>query len=108
MNTAELFTFTLPPEPSEELLISASLPYLAAGANKLLLEIFEAAHSVVLAVFAIPENAAAAAKHLPFYIDNLFAVRSITSSSLLLLIILSRYSPKTFQHANSASPSRQP
>lgn len=108
LNTAELFTFTLPPEPSEELLISASLPYLAAGANKLLLEIFEAAHSVVLAVFAIPENAAAAAKHLPFYIDNLFAVRSITSSSLLLLIILSRYSPKTFQHANSASPSRQP
>lgn len=77
LNTAELFTFVLPPEPSEELLISAALPYLAAKANKLLLEIFEAAHSVVLAVFAIPGNAAVAAKHLPFYIDNLFAVCSI-------------------------------
>ncbi|RJE26264.1 Peroxisomal membrane protein Pex17 [Aspergillus sclerotialis] len=74
LNTAELFTFVLPPEPSEELLISASLPYLAVGANRLLLEIFEAAHSVVLAVFAIPGNAAVAAKHLPFYIENLFAV----------------------------------
>ena len=88
LNTAELFTFVLPPEPSEELLISASLPYLAVGANRLLLEIFEAAHSVVLAVFAIPGNAAVAAKHLPFYIENLFAVCVCTPTyrSLYLLI----------------------
>lgn len=74
LNTAELFAITLTPKASEELLVSATLPYLAAGANKHLLEIFEAAHSVVLAVFAIPNNAAVAARHLPFYIDNLFAV----------------------------------
>ncbi|KAG2411732.1 hypothetical protein HFD88_009288 [Aspergillus terreus] len=74
LNTAELFTTVLSSKFSEELLISAASPYLPAGGNNHLLEIFEAAHSVVLAVFAIPENAALAAKHLPFYIDNLFAV----------------------------------
>ncbi|GFF28787.1 peroxisomal membrane protein PEX17 [Aspergillus udagawae] len=74
MNTAELFTPVLSPKCSEELLIPATLPYLAAGGNNHLLEIFEAAHSVALAVFAIPGNAAIAARHLPFYIDNLFAV----------------------------------
>lgn len=74
LNTAELFTTVLSSKCSEELLISAASPYLPAGGNNHLLEIFEAAHSVVLAVFAIPENAALAAKHLPFYIDNLFAV----------------------------------
>ncbi|EAW06340.1 putative peroxisomal membrane protein Pex17 [Aspergillus clavatus NRRL 1] len=74
LNVAELFTPILSPECSEELLVSSTLPYLAAGGNNHLLEIFEAAHSVALAVFAIPANAAIAAKHLPFYIDNLFAV----------------------------------
>ncbi|XHG03143.1 hypothetical protein AWENTII_006462 [Aspergillus wentii] len=74
LNTAELFTPVLSPQSSEELLISAALPYLAAGGNNNLLEIFEAAHSVFLAVVAIPGNATIAAKHLPFYVDNLFAV----------------------------------
>lgn len=74
LNTAEHFTLTLPPQSNEELIISAALPYLAAGGNNALLEIFEAAHSVVLAVFAAPQNADVAAKHLPFYVDNLFAV----------------------------------
>ncbi|KAF9893424.1 hypothetical protein FE257_010736 [Aspergillus nanangensis] len=74
MNTAELCTSVITTKCSEELVISAALPYLPAGGNNHLLEIFEAAHSVVLAVFAIPENAAIAAKNLPFYIDNLFAV----------------------------------
>ncbi|PYI08924.1 hypothetical protein BO78DRAFT_363827 [Aspergillus sclerotiicarbonarius CBS 121057] len=74
LNTSELFTPMLSPTCSEELLIAAAVPYLPAGGNNHLLEIFEAAHSAVLAVFAIPENAAVAAKHLPFYIDNLFAV----------------------------------
>lgn len=102
LNTAELFTFVLPPEPSEELLISAAVPYLAAGANKRLLEIFEAAHSVVLAVFAIPQNAAVASKHLPFYIDNLFAVCPLPIA--YNATNWCRYSPITSQHANSASP----
>ncbi|RAH70438.1 putative peroxisomal membrane protein Pex17 [Aspergillus aculeatinus CBS 121060] len=74
LNTSELFTPVLSSTFSEELLIAAATPYLPAGGNNHLLEIFEAAHSVVLAVFAIPGNATIAAKHLPFYIDNLFAV----------------------------------
>lgn len=74
LNTAEHFPLILSSEASEELLLSAAFPYLAAGANSLLLEIFEAAHSLVLVVFAIPHNAELAAKHLPFYIENLFAV----------------------------------
>ncbi|KAL4777555.1 hypothetical protein BDW60DRAFT_5303 [Aspergillus nidulans var. acristatus] len=74
LNTSELFTTVVSPKFSEDVLIQAALPYLPAGGNNHLLEIFEAAHSLVLAVFAIPNNAAVAAKHLPFYIDNLFAV----------------------------------
>ncbi|KAJ5287000.1 Pentaxin [Penicillium angulare] len=74
LNAAEHFPLVLSPEVNEELLLSAAFPYLAAGANSLLLEIFEAAHSVVLVVFAIPHNSELAARHLPFYIDNLFAV----------------------------------
>jgi hypothetical protein len=74
LNVAEHFPLVLSPDANEELLLSAAFPYLAAGANCLLLEIFEAAHSLVLVVFAIPHNADLAAKHLPFYIENLFAV----------------------------------
>ncbi|KAJ5485457.1 hypothetical protein N7539_005445 [Penicillium diatomitis] len=72
--TAEHFPMVLTPDACEELLLSAAFPYLAAGANSLLLEIFEAAHSLVLVVFAVPQNADLAAKHLPFYIETLFAV----------------------------------
>ncbi|KAL4910200.1 hypothetical protein BDW74DRAFT_49516 [Aspergillus multicolor] len=74
LNTSELFTTVVSPKLSEDLLIQAAMPYLPAGGNNHLLEIFEAAHSLALAVFSIPNNAVVAAKHLPFYIDNLFAV----------------------------------
>ncbi|KUL89928.1 hypothetical protein ZTR_02859 [Talaromyces verruculosus] len=74
LNTSEHFALILPPLANEELIIAAATPYLAAGGNNHLLEIFEAAHSVVLAVFSAPQNADITAKHLPFYVDNLFAV----------------------------------
>ncbi|KAI7972592.1 hypothetical protein EIK77_009055 [Talaromyces pinophilus] len=74
LNTSEHFALILPPPANEELIITAATPYLAAGGNNHLLEIFEAAHSVVLAVFSAPQNADITAKHLPFYVDNLFAV----------------------------------
>lgn len=67
---------------NEDLVISAAMPYLPAGGDNRLLEIFEAAHSVVLSVFAVPENAEAAARHLPFYVDTLF---SVSARSTLLL-----------------------
>lgn len=74
LNVAEHFTLVLSPSSSEELLISSAAPYLAAGGSSQLLQMFEAAHSVVLAVFAIPANAGMTAKHLPFYADTLFNV----------------------------------
>ncbi|KAL1955092.1 hypothetical protein VTO42DRAFT_9026 [Malbranchea cinnamomea] len=74
LNTAEHFTLVLSPEVNERLLISAALPYLASGGNNNLLEIFEAAHSVVLAVLAAPKSADMAAQHLPYYVSTLFDV----------------------------------
>ncbi|KAF1983092.1 putative peroxisomal membrane protein Pex17 [Aulographum hederae CBS 113979] len=72
LNTAEHFTLILPPQASEQLLVAAATPYLATGGNNNLLPIFEAAHSVMLAVFSAPQSAGVAAKHLPFYVDALF------------------------------------
>lgn len=80
LNTAEHFTLVLSPDVNERLLISAAMPYLAAGGNNNLLEIFEAAHSVVLAVLAAPKSADMAAKHLPYYVDTLFNVCLDSSS----------------------------
>ena len=74
MNTAEHFALVLSPKLSEELLIGAALPYLVAGGNNNLIEIFEAAHSVTLAVLAAPQSANLTAKHLPLYVDALFRV----------------------------------
>jgi hypothetical protein len=74
LNTSEHLVLALPALANEELIIAAATPYLAAGGNNRLLEIFEAAHSVVLAVFSAPQNADITVKHLPFYVDNLFTV----------------------------------
>lgn len=74
LNTAEHFTLVLTPSVTENLIIPATSPYLAAGGNNNLLPIFEAAHSVMLAVFSAPQNAQLIARHLPFYIEALFNV----------------------------------
>lgn len=74
LNTAEHFTLVISPETSEDLFVAPAAPYLAAGGNNNLLPIFEAAHSVMLAVFSAPQNPALTARHLPFYIDSLFKV----------------------------------
>lgn len=87
LNTAEHFTLVLSPGVNEELLIAAALPYLAAGGNNHLLEIFEAAHSVTLAVLASPHGADLTAKHLHFYVVALFKVSvqfSVVNSSYSL------------------------
>ena len=70
-NTAEHFTLALSPEFNDDLLIAAAVPYLSSGGNNHLLEMFEAAHSLILAVLAVPQNADLATKHLPFYIEAL-------------------------------------
>ncbi|KAF2112599.1 hypothetical protein BDV96DRAFT_648851 [Lophiotrema nucula] len=74
LNTAEHFTLVLSSTTNEELLVASSVPYLAAATNHSLLPIFEAAHSVMLAVLSAPQSAEVTAKHLPFYIDALFGV----------------------------------
>lgn len=74
LNTSEHFTLILPTNTSEDLLVAAATPYLAAGGNNNLLAISEAAHSVMLAVFSAPQNAELTTRHLPFYIDALFKV----------------------------------
>lgn len=80
LNTAEQFTLGLSPHLSEELVIAAATPYLITDGNKNLLPMFEAAHSIVLAVFSAPQNVEITAKHLPFYVDSLFRVCFSTSS----------------------------
>lgn len=74
LNTAEHFTLVLTAETNEQLLVPGASPYLAAGANSNLLPIFEAAHSMMLAVFAAPQNADVTARHLPPYTEALFRV----------------------------------
>ncbi|MCJ1297402.1 hypothetical protein MMC08_000188 [Hypocenomyce scalaris] len=74
LNVAEHFTLILTPQANEELLITAAMPYLNAGNDPRLLEIFEAAHSVMLAVLATPQNADLTTKHIPFYVEALFKV----------------------------------
>ncbi|KAF2875067.1 hypothetical protein BDV95DRAFT_486025 [Massariosphaeria phaeospora] len=74
LNTAEHFSLVLSSTTNEELLVASAVPYLAAGGNRNMLPIFEAAHSVILAVLTAPQSADITAKHLPFYIDALFSV----------------------------------
>lgn len=74
LNTSEHFTLILPPQINENLLVASAVPYLAAGGAADLLPSFEAAHSVMLAVMSAPQSAELTAKHLPFYVDSLFAV----------------------------------
>jgi len=74
LNTAEHFTLILSPATNEDLLVASAVPYLAAGENRHILPVFEAAHSVMLAVLSAPQSADITAKHLPFYIDALFSV----------------------------------
>jgi hypothetical protein len=71
-NTAEHFTLTLSPELNEDIVLSSATPYLAAGGNRSLMEIFEAAHSLTLSILAGPQNSEVTARHLPFYLDALF------------------------------------
>ncbi|MCJ1473224.1 hypothetical protein MMC13_001875 [Lambiella insularis] len=72
LNVAEQFALFLPSGVCEELFLQVAYRYLKVGNDSRLLEIFEAAHSVVLAVFSCPQNYALAIDHLTFYISNLF------------------------------------
>ena len=72
LNTVENLTNVLSPSLNERFAFDAASPYLISGGNSQLMEIFEAAHSVALSMFATPQCAELAAKHLPLYIETLF------------------------------------
>lgn len=65
---------TIPPSANKSLLIHAAEPYIGTGHDPRLIEIFEAAHSVMLAIFSTPSNHSIAHNHLSQYVDTLFAV----------------------------------
>lgn len=57
---------------SKELLIPAVTSYLRAGADQNLIPVFEAAHSVTLALFSAPQNTDVTIENIPLYVDLLF------------------------------------
>lgn len=70
LNTAEHLTLTVSARLNEELL-QTTLPYIQAEGDVRLGELYEAAHSLVLAVFAAPQNADLLPKHIPHYVETL-------------------------------------
>lgn len=107
LNTAEHFTLSLPSSVNEDLLIGAASPYLGTGNDSNLVEIFEAAHSVILSALTAPQNSDLTNKYLRFYADVLFKVRSAFSMAVVLLSNkLFRRFPKVFLRASSVWLSR--
>ncbi|MCJ1287012.1 hypothetical protein MMC26_006359 [Xylographa opegraphella] len=73
LNAAEHFALCLPNSTADELFIPTASQYLRVGSDRRLLESFEAAHSVLLAVFSCPQNYELVTKYLPDYITTIFA-----------------------------------
>ncbi|EXJ90811.1 hypothetical protein A1O1_03916 [Capronia coronata CBS 617.96] len=71
LNTAEHFTLTLSPRLNQDLLFNAAAPYIDPEGDPRLGEIYEAAHSLILAILAAPQNAEVAARNVPFYVETL-------------------------------------
>lgn len=71
LNTAEHFTLTLSPRVNHDLLFQAAAPYIDPRGDPRLGQIFEAAHSLMLAVLAAPQNADIATRSVPFYVETL-------------------------------------
>ena len=70
LNTAEHFTLTVSASTNVQLL-DAAFPYIQSQGDPRLGELYEAAHSVVLSVFAAPQYADVIPKHVPVYIETL-------------------------------------
>lgn len=73
MDTSEHFTLHISPAANQDLLLATATPYLAARGRTQLKHLYEAAHSVALAVFAAPQNTALAVARAPFYLDSLLS-----------------------------------
>ena len=104
LNTSEHCSLVLNPRMCEDLLIKAAIPYLGLDSDRRLLENFEAAHSVMLAIFAAPLNTDITVRHVNAYYDVLFKVGSAISSLICtetLTIAPRRLFRRTSQQGNS-------
>jgi hypothetical protein len=76
LNTVEHFSLIMSPSTAETLIFIPASPYLNPSSNPTtnvhLLEIFEAAHSAMLAMLAAPQSGQLTAKVLPIYVESLF------------------------------------
>ncbi|KAL8738552.1 MAG: hypothetical protein Q9181_000659 [Wetmoreana brouardii] len=74
LNTAEQLALVLDTKAASDLLVVAASPYLGVDSDQRLLEAFEAAHSVMLAVIAAPHNVSLAISQFESYTKVLFQV----------------------------------
>ena len=91
LNTSEHFPLIMSMQVNEELLVKAAKPYLGLGGDQRLVEAFEAAHSVMLAVFAAPQNIDLTVRHMRPYLGVLFEV--YTHAVLFIVFLSDKYSP---------------
>lgn len=91
LNTAEHLPLNMPPEACEDLIIRPATAYLSHGAphSKVMMQLFEAAHSAVLSVLSCPQNGPIAVKMAAFYAET------------LLMSFPARISPRQFRLAFS-------
>ncbi|KAL2156005.1 hypothetical protein VTH82DRAFT_749 [Thermothelomyces myriococcoides] len=82
LNTAEHLPLNLPPQDCEALIITPATPYITTAPSlfsssssipSVLVPLFEAAHSAVLAALSCPHNAPLTTRVVPFYADALFS-----------------------------------
>ncbi|RMZ91558.1 hypothetical protein DV736_g1214, partial [Chaetothyriales sp. CBS 134916] len=72
LNTAEHFTLSISAAANESSL-HAARPYIQSQGDRRLGELYEAAHSLTLSVFAAPQNSDLVPNHLPSYLEILMA-----------------------------------
>ncbi|KAL8723302.1 MAG: hypothetical protein Q9225_000354 [Loekoesia sp. 1 TL-2023] len=72
LNTAEHFAFVFDRKVPTELLTTAASAYLSIDGDPRLLQLFEAAHSVMLSILAAPQNSDFALSQVGSYTDTLF------------------------------------
>ena len=74
LNIAENFAIILSSDVNEALVVKAAEPYLDPNGDPRLVEMFEAAHSVMLAVLSAPQSTELLAKYVHPYVEVLFKV----------------------------------
>lgn len=71
LNLAEHFTLAVSPRFCEDSILNSAMPYVTLEGDKRLVEMYEAAHSVLLATFTAPQNVDISMRYIPFYAETL-------------------------------------